>query len=182
MLRHGLITSPRSRTCICEQYKEQFGWNEAYRRCGAVIDDAHGLEYDKGFPQGGPPDGQIASAGGKFGGVLDEQTEDRWEKVALSVGPQEFTWSYMAPHATTRWEYFITRTDWNPNQPLTRASFDLTPIATIEHDGSNADTNPTHTVVIPEDHLGYHVILAVWTVADTPNAFYNVTDAFLSRP
>lgn len=178
---HGFVKSPRSRACVCKDYKDEVGWEEAKRRCGTVIDDAQSLEAPKGFPQGGPPDGQIASAGGRFEGTLDQQTKDRWEKVPLLVGPQKFTWEYTARHPTEKWEYFITRTDWDPNQRLTRASFDLTPIATIPHDGSLPDPHQEHTVVIPDDHFGYHIILAVWTVADTANAFYNVIDVNLSK-
>ena len=32
---------------------------------------------------------------------------------------------------------------------------------------------------MPTDRSGYHVILAVWDVADTANAFYNVIDVNL---
>ena len=44
------------------------------------------LEAPKGFPQGGPVDGQIASAGGKFGGILDRQTANRWFKNTITGG------------------------------------------------------------------------------------------------
>ena len=37
-------------------------------------------------PATGPVDGQIASAGGKFGGILDRQTADRWFKIQLQAG------------------------------------------------------------------------------------------------
>ena len=38
----------------------------------------HKFRSSKGFPQGGPVDGQIA--GGKFGSILDQQTANRWFK------------------------------------------------------------------------------------------------------
>ncbi|MEF7497335.1 lytic polysaccharide monooxygenase, partial [Lysinibacillus sphaericus] len=60
------------------------------------------------------------------------------------------------------------------NKPLTRA--DLEPIGTVAHNGTAASTNLTHTINVPTDRNGYHVILAVWDVADTSNAFYNVID------
>ncbi|WP_321158336.1 lytic polysaccharide monooxygenase, partial [Providencia stuartii] len=34
---------------------------------------------------------------------------------------------------------------------------------------------------IPTDREGYHVILAIWDVADTNNAFYQVIDVNLSN-
>ncbi len=66
---------------------------------------------------------------------------------------------------------------WDPNKPLTRA--ELEPIGTVKHDGSAASNNLTHTINVPTDRNGYHVILAVWDVADTSNAFYNVVDVNL---
>ncbi|MGQ0416456.1 fibronectin type III domain-containing protein, partial [Bacillus sp. HC-TM] len=39
--------------------------------------------------------------------------------------------------------------------------------------------NLTHKINVPTDRSGYHVILAVWDVADTANAFYNVIDVNL---
>lgn len=49
----------------------------------------------------------------------------------------------------------------------------------MKHDGSAASNNLTHTINVPTDRNGYHVILAVWDVADTSNAFYNVIDVNL---
>lgn len=66
---------------------------------------------------------------------------------------------------------------WDPNQPLTRADFE--PIGVIEHDGSAAYNNLSHKINVPTDRSGYHVILAVWDVYDTANAFYNVIDVNL---
>jgi Uncharacterized protein conserved in bacteria len=52
--------------------------------------------------------------------------------------------------------------------------FELIP--EVQHDGSRASTNPDHMITVPSDRSGYHVILAVWDVADTVNAFYNAID------
>ena len=49
----------------------------------------------------------------------------------------------------------------------------------MQHDGSAASNNLTHKINVPTDRSGYHVILAVWDVADTANAFYNVIDVNL---
>ncbi|MDR4174483.1 lytic polysaccharide monooxygenase, partial [Bacillus nitratireducens] len=73
--------------------------------------------------------------------------------------------------------YYITKKGWNPNKPLTRADFE--PIGTVKHDGSAASNNLSHKINVPTDRSGYHVILAVWDVADTVNAFYNVIDVNL---
>jgi chitin-binding protein len=141
---------------------------------GAVQYEPQSLEGPKGFPEGGPADGQLASAGGLFGGNLDEQTSDRWVKNEITPGPNTITWHYTAPHRTSKWTYYITKEGWDQNAPLTRAA--LEELTTIEHDGTPATTNPVHTIDVPADHHGYHVIYAVWDVADTANAFYNAID------
>lgn len=141
---------------------------------GAIEWEPQSLEAPKGFPEGGPEDGKIASAGTSIGKNLDEQSSTRWVKNSIRPGEINIGWNFTAPHKTSKWHYYITKTGWDQNAPLERSAFE--PLATVEHDGSPASANSTHTVTIPEDHSGYHVILAVWDVADTDNAFYNVID------
>lgn len=136
--------------------------------------DKQSLEALKGFPAAGPADGEFASAGHDWASILDEQSEDRWAKNEVSPGEVSVDWTIAANHMTTKWQYFMTTEGWDPNDKLDRADFEL--IDTIEHDGSPASNGANHTITIPEDRDGYHVIYAVWTVADTPNAFYNVID------
>lgn len=163
---HGYVNAPESRSYLCK-----VGVNTD---CGGVEYEPQSLEYLKGFPEAGPADGQIASAGGQFGGALDEQTADRWAKTDIVTGPMLFDWTYTAPHSTAKWHYYMTKEGWDPNSPLDRADLEL--IWEVQHDGSKASTNPDHVIDIPADRSGYHVILAVWDVADTVNAFYNVID------
>ncbi|PGH78289.1 chitin-binding protein [Bacillus thuringiensis] len=169
---HGFVEKPGSRSALCSPTYGALNVN-----CGSVMYEPQSLEAPKGFPQGGPLDGQIASAGGKFGGILDQQTADRWFKNTITGGENTFTWKYTVPHLTSKWHYYITKKGWNPNKALTRADFE--PIGTVQHDGSAASNNITHKINVPIDHSGYHVILAVWDVADTANAFYNVIDVNL---
>lgn len=145
---------------------------------GSAAYEPQSLEAPKGFPQAGPADGKLASAGGLFAGTLDQQSADRWYKNPVSTGPLTLTWTFTAPHKTAQWRYYITKPDWNPNAPLTRS--ELTLLATVPHDGSAASANPSHTVTIPADYRGYHIIYAVWDIADTSNAFYNTIDLQIS--
>lgn len=92
-------------------------------------------------------------------------------------GENSFTWKYTAPHLTSIWHYYITKKGWNPNKAITRSDFE--PIGTVQHDGSAASNHLTHKINVPTDRSGYDVILAVWDVADTANAFYNVIDVNL---
>lgn len=68
----------------------------------------------------------------------------------------------------------MTKTGWDQNAPLKRSELEL--IGTINHDVSPATNNLSHTINVPNDCSGYHIVLAVWDVADTSNAFYNVID------
>ncbi|AHA06090.1 MULTISPECIES: lytic polysaccharide monooxygenase [Bacillus] len=169
---HGFVEKPGSRSALCSPTYGALNVN-----CGSVMYEPQSLEAPKGFPQAGPVDGQIASAGGKFGGILDQQTADRWFKNTITGGENTFTWKFTAPHLTSKWHYYITKIGWNPNKALTRADFE--PIGTVQHDGSAASNNVAHKINVPTDRSGYHVILAVWDVADTANAFYNVIDVNL---
>lgn len=163
---HGYVESPGSRAYLCK-----LGQNSD---CGAVVYEPQSLEAPKGFPAAGPADGKIASAGGVFP-KLDEQSANRWTKVNISAGLNTFTWKLTAAHATASWRYFITKPDWNPNAPLTRDSFDLTPFHSVDYGGVQPPFTYSDTMNVPA-RTGYHVILAVWDIADTANAFYNVID------
>ncbi|MDE0974639.1 MAG: lytic polysaccharide monooxygenase [Candidatus Nanopelagicales bacterium] len=163
---HGYMDEPKSRALLCKE--------GANLNCGSVVYEPQSLEYLKGFPLSGPPDGKIASANGQFGGLLDQQSSARWAKTDITSGPLLMDWTYTAPHSTDGWSYYMTKPGWDQNAPLARSG--LEKIATVTHDGSKAFTNPDHVIDIPANRNGYHVIFAVWDIADTVNAFYNVID------
>lgn len=175
---HGYTTAPASRAYAC-----QLGHNTG---CGAAQYEPHSVgEAQKGFPQQGPVDGKLASGGIVAFAELDVQSANRWHRTPVTAGAIEFAWYYTAGHNTTRWEYFITRPDWNPNAPLARASFDTTPFCTVEWngsppfdlpEGSTAPGKEKHLCQLPADRAGHHVIYGAWTVDNTSNAFYNVMD------
>ncbi|WP_223805868.1 lytic polysaccharide monooxygenase [Ornithinibacillus gellani] len=162
---HGYVDGPSSRAVLCQE-----GVN---KDCGAVVYEPQSIEGPGDFPNAGVPDGQIASGGGVFP-ELDEQGEDRWAKVGMSSGAYTFSWTLTAAHATEKWDYYITKEDWDPNSPLKRSDLEL--FCSIDDGGKRPDFQVEHDCVIP-DRSGYHVILAYWEVADTANAFYQVIDA-----
>ncbi len=134
------------------------------------------MEGPSGFPQSGPQDGQIASAGSTRWSELNIQTSDRWTKREVQPGPFAISWTFTANHVTRNWRYYLTKQDWNPNQPLTRASFDLNPFCVIDGNMVQPPKQVTHNCILPE-RTGYQVILGVWEVGDTSNSFYNIIDA-----
>ncbi|MCY9531698.1 MULTISPECIES: lytic polysaccharide monooxygenase [Paenibacillus] len=167
---HGYIEGPASRAALCKS-----GQNT---NCGAIQYEPQSLEAPKGFPNAGPADGKIASANGAFP-ELDEQSATRWTKVNINAGQNTFNWKLTAAHATSSWKYYITKENWNPNAKLTRDSFDLTPFCSVNYGGVRPPSTYSDTCNVPA-RTGYHVILAVWEIADTPNAFYNVLDVNFS--
>lgn len=179
---HGFIKSPESRSYTASLEKQSLGYSVAFEKYGSVINAPQAVEGLKGFPLNGPADGKIASGNGGSGQIdfaLDKQSASLWNKVNLTGGIHNFTWQYTAPHATSKWHYYITKKDWDPNQPLSRKDLEL--IATISHNGTAANNNLTHQVNIPTDRQGYHIILGVWDIADTANAFYQVIDVNLQN-
>ncbi|MGO4547747.1 lytic polysaccharide monooxygenase [Paenibacillus sp. 2TAB23] len=167
---HGYVEGPASRAALCKS-----GENTD---CGSIVYEPQSLEAPKGFPAAGPADGKIASANGAFP-KLDEQSATRWAKVNLSSGQHTFTWKLTANHSTASWKYYITKANWNPNAVLKRDSFDLTPFCSVNYGGAQPPFSYSNSCNIPQ-RSGYHVILAVWEVADTANAFYNVIDVNFS--
>lgn len=186
---HGHVFSPASRA--------YFAWQEGRLDTGQL----NQREAGKFFPkvQAGltdlfaptdimndlpPPDGKIASANQGNSEFLDEPGT-HWQKHdVLSSDVLTVSWNYTAAHLTRRWNYFITRPNWNPNQPLSRAQFEEAPFHQVQlgeqpfwsHSSALTPPQPTvHDLILPE-RTGYHVLLAVWEVADTANAFYQVID------
>lgn len=173
--RHGIIDEPKCRAFLCTAEGGALNIN-----CGQVEWEPQSLEGPKGFPDGGPVDGAIASAGNERFAPLDEQSADRWHKEPLKTGNNVLHWRIEVQHRTESWQLYITREDWDPNQPLSRAQFDLRPLYDKSADDEIPPESVTIEYTIPENYSGYHVLLAVWNVADTGNAFYQVIDTEIS--
>lgn len=193
--RHGHVFSPPSRAWYA--YKDGLLDEGALnqREAGKFFPATEGNLQDPTAPSdvmnfAPPPDGKIASANQATGAVLDEPGANRWKKNDVQSGdPLDVSWHYSAAHVTRRWNYFITKEGWDPAKQLSRAQFEATPFFKVENEHqpywSHTDelmpVNPTtHSLPLPQ-RTGYHVLLAVWEVANTGNAFYQVIDLnFLS--
>lgn len=188
--KHGAITTPKSRACFAEE-RGLIEGNLQY-----------GIESGKFFPQtvGGLPDpvakddvrsiappidGKIAS-GERPGAAYLDKTDVDWDKHEVTSNtPLEFVWNFSARHKYRRFNYFITKADWDPKAPLSRAQFEPEPFATFLNqlqpywgfsDEEMWPAQPTtHTLPLPE-RQGYHVLLGVWEIAETDKAFYQAVD------
>ncbi|WP_200966325.1 lytic polysaccharide monooxygenase, partial [Insulibacter thermoxylanivorax] len=163
---HGWIMDSRSDLC----------YRGINTDCGRVMYEPWSIEGPGNFPNGGVPDGQIAS--GSVFLELDEQSFDRWHKVEMTGGPYTFHWRMVANHSTDYWDYYITREGWDPNEPLKRSDLEL--FCRYEDNSALPPMDVYHDCFIPNDREGYHVIVGVWDIFDTPNAFYQVMDVNLT--
>jgi len=186
---HGHIFSPASRAYLAWQQGKLDTGALNQRESGkffpaTVSGKSDPLAADDTANQLPPPDGKIASANQATGAFLD-QAGSQWQKHTVKANQLlDISWTYSAKHLTRRWNYFITRSDWNPELPLSRAQFEDKPFYQVQltaqpfwsHGDALTPPEPTkHSVMLP-DRTGYHVILAVWEVANTGNAFYHVID------
>jgi len=165
---HGFVSQPGSRAYQCST-----GSNTD---CGAVQWEPQSVEGPDRFPEGGPADNHIASAGINHFSELDIQNGIRWSKTVITTGEIDISWHFTANHASRDFRYYLTKQNWNPNNPLSRSSFELDPFCTVDGLNQRPPIDITHTCYLPENRTGYHVLLAVWDVSDTVNSFYNVVD------
>ncbi|HZG04850.1 MAG TPA: lytic polysaccharide monooxygenase [Streptomyces sp.] len=166
---HGYTQSPMSRQAYCA--------NGTVANCGSIQWEPQSVEGPKGFPAAGPADGQLCSGGNSRFAQLDDPRGGTWPATQLTPGQNlTFTWKMTAPHRTTDFKYYITRNGWDPTKPLTRSALETQPFLTVHMDGRQPAYTESHQGTVPAGKSGRHVILAVWTVHDTANAFYACSD------
>lgn len=166
---HGYTQNPPSRAYRCALGE--------VRDCGEIQWEPQSVEGPKGFPQAGPADGQLCAGGNARFRQLDDPRGGGWPAAAVTGGQDfTFTWTLTAAHATSSFRYFITRGSYDPTRPLTRADLDLTPFLTVPYGGQRPPATVSHTGTIPGGRTGTHLVLAVWDISDTGNAFYSCAD------
>lgn len=164
---HGWTTNPNSRAGLCA--------DGAVSDCGEIQWEPHSVEGPKGFPDGGPQDGSICAGGNSRFAQLDDPRGGNWPANPVSSGPISLSWNLTAAHSTASFDYYLTNDSYDPSQPLTRADLDTQPFLSVPYDGQQPPSNVTHDGQLP-NRSGKHMILAVWTIADTSNAFYQCID------
>lgn len=190
--RHGRVVSPKSRAVYLNEQGEldEGQMNEVEGGKGFPGTTAGYKDPDAPDDVAGktpPADGFIASGGHTDERLKLNQPGSHWPKHPVSPDSTlTVEWNYSRPHKTRRWTYWITRDGWDSGQQLVRAHFEDEPIHVVLNDyqpywGDEAEEklmarNPTvHEVPLPR-RQGHHALLAVWNVADTEAAFYQVID------
>ncbi|MEV4946043.1 MULTISPECIES: lytic polysaccharide monooxygenase [unclassified Streptomyces] len=166
---HGYTDSPISRQKLCA--------NGTVTNCGSIQWEPQSVEGPKGFPSAGPADGKLCSAGISHFSQLDDPRGGNWPATQVTAGQSySFRWQFTARHRTTDFRYYITKNGWDRTKPLTRAALDSQPFLTVPYNSQQPPATLSHSGTIPAGKTGKHLILAVWTVADTANAFYACSD------
>ncbi|GAB1335811.1 lytic polysaccharide monooxygenase [Streptomyces sp. E-15] len=169
---HGYTDLPISRQKLCQ--------NGTVPNCGQIQWEPQSVEGPKGFPAGGPADGQICNAGlGQFAPLSAPTTPSgaAWPTTRVTGGQSyTFRWQFTARHATTDFRYYVTKPGWNQNHNLARSDLNLTPFLTVPYNNQQPPATLSHSGTLPSGLSGHHVIVAVWTIADTGNAFYACSD------
>ncbi|MEV7975159.1 lytic polysaccharide monooxygenase [Streptomyces sp. NPDC086519] len=169
---HGYTDLPISRQKLCAV--------GTVTNCGDIQYEPQSVEGPKGFPAAGPADGQICNGGlSRFAQLSSPTTPSggAWPTTKVTGGQTyTFRWQFTAMHATTDFEYYVTKQGWNQNHALARSDLDTTPFLTVPYNGQRPPATLSHSGTLPTGLSGHHVILAVWTIADTGNAFYACSD------
>ncbi|MGK5549576.1 lytic polysaccharide monooxygenase auxiliary activity family 9 protein [Streptomyces sp. URMC 127] len=166
---HGYTDTPTSRQVYCA--------NGTVRDCGEIQWEPQSVEGSKGFPARGPADGTICAGGNSRFAELDDPRGGRWPATKVGAGQSyTFRWRLTARHATTDFRYYLTKPTYDPSRPLTRADLELQPFLTVPYGGRVPDATVSHQGTFPSGRTGKQLVLAVWTIADTGNAFYACSD------
>ena len=166
---HGYTDTPISRQKLCA--------NKTVSDCGAIQWEPQSVEGLKGFPAAGPADGKICAGGNTQFAELDNPRGGAWPATKVTSGQSYgFRWQFTANHSTTDFKYYVTKNGWDPTKPLTRASLEPQPFLTVAYNGARPPMTTVHQGAMPSGKTGRHMILAVWAINDTANAFYACSD------
>jgi predicted carbohydrate-binding protein with CBM5 and CBM33 domain len=117
--------------------------------CGPIVYEPQSVEGPKGLRN-------CHANLSQFAQLSDESKP--WP--AASAGTTvTFSWTLTARHATSTWEYYIGNTR----------------VALFNDGGRQPGATVSHTVNL-SGFGGRQRLLAIWNIADTPNAFYNCVD------
>ncbi|WP_434976154.1 lytic polysaccharide monooxygenase auxiliary activity family 9 protein [Streptomyces virginiae] len=166
---HGYTDTPISRQKLCA--------NKTVSDCGAIQWEPQSVEGFKGFPAAGPADGKICSGGLSQFSELDNPRGGAWPTTKVTSGQSyAFRWQFTANHSTTDFKYYVTKNGWTGTKALARADLEPQPFLTVAYNGARPSMTTVHQGAMPSGKTGRHLILAVWTVNDTPMAFYACSD------
>ncbi|QXG44897.1 lytic polysaccharide monooxygenase auxiliary activity family 9 protein [Pseudomonas viridiflava] len=201
--KHGWVISPASRGSRAIDLGFLLEWEVDELEGGKNFPDLKkgpfpGHSADE--PSENPPsDGLILSGGHEDGhredlNLTNQQLIEKYPKdgkgwTVLSVNPGDdfpVTWKYLASHTTRGYRWFITKDGWDENAAITRDQLELKPfhetISPIDPYNETMVPDENISAPLPKEKTGYHVIILLWIVANTGNAFYQAFDVNFGQP
>lgn len=118
-------------------------------QCGEITWEPQSVEGPKGL--------RSCSGGNERFAELDDDGKG-WQAEQVS-GSVTFSWTFTAPHRTSTFEYFLGERK----------------VAEFDQGGQQPPQGLSHEVGL-DGVSGRQKLLAVWNIADTPNAFYACVD------
>jgi predicted carbohydrate-binding protein with CBM5 and CBM33 domain len=158
----------------CQQAVNQSGTTPLYNWFGNL--DPNGQGRTVGYV----PDGRICDGGGR--GPYDfspyNAAHANWPKTHLTSG-STIQWRYNNwAHHPGRFDLYITKPGWNPNQPIGWNDLEL--FTTVnnppQNGGPGTDGGYYYANVTLPQRSGYHIIFTHWVRSDSPENFYACSD------
>ncbi|PMZ01624.1 chitin-binding protein [Pseudomonas sp. FW306-02-F02-AA] len=198
-LKHGRVVSPPSRSAIATEEGLILDWQANEMEGGKNFPSLTAGPFPRPYEtdsasQVPPADGYILSGGRTDArdcvNFTNEEMSDKLNRPfawpLLDVVPgQTFhvKWVYTMPHVTRGYSWFITKDGWDPKKRISRAQLEPKPfhddfytqVPFYEHT-AELKAKIEHEVKLPQGKQGHHVIVLLWVVADTGNAFYQAFD------
>jgi chitin-binding protein len=185
------VRSPSSRIARCLAGQRNGRRQELPGADGGTFSCAYGSDSDSVTP---PADGYILSGGKTDARDCVNFTHEEMSKKLnrpfnwplLSVTPGqtlEVKWEYTAPHTTRGYRWMITKDGWDPKQRISRAQLEAQPFAEDFYTQVPYYSYPGELKAkgqsfgeVAGQQKGRHVIVLMWIVANTGNAFYQAFD------
>ncbi|MPQ66580.1 MULTISPECIES: lytic polysaccharide monooxygenase auxiliary activity family 9 protein [unclassified Pseudomonas] len=198
-LKHGRVVSPSSRGSVAVELGLLGTWQvnemEGGKNFPALTAGPFPQPFETDDQSVAPPaDGYILSGGKNDARDCINFTDEELSKKLnrpyawplLNVNPgQAFhvQWEYTAAHVTRGYRWFITKDGWDPKQRISRAQLEAKPfyedfytqVPYYQH-SDELKAKVEHEVKLPAGKKGRHVIVLLWIVANTGNAFYQAFD------
>jgi len=198
-LKHGRVVTPASRGSVAVERGLLESWQvnemEGGKNFPALNAGPFPAPYETDDQSVTPPaDGHILS-GGKTDArdcvnFTDEEmgkklnTPFNWPLLNVEAGQVfKVQWAYTAAHVTRGYRWLITKDGWDPKQRISRAQLEPKPFfedfytqAPYYQHSAELKAKVEHQVTLPKGKKGRHVLVLMWIVANTGNAFYQAFD------
>jgi predicted carbohydrate-binding protein with CBM5 and CBM33 domain len=175
---HGTLSDPPSRVYRCKNEGPERPTSDGCKAAVALGGSAPFYDWnevsllDAGSQHRAKiPDGKLCSAGrDKYRG-LDIATAG-WPAKSVRPGALTVTYHASAPHASSQFTFFITKSGYNVNNPLRWS--DLEQIADFPRQNPSTFTN--WTINLPQ-RTGRHILYSIWQRSvGSAEAFYTCSD------